>query len=303
MLHLKNNTLQAAEDHVTLTNKDEVAALVMLRESVQAPRQHPLSGANPLSYWSGCFIRNQPESGRLVELVMRCCGLVIDLADLAPLLKPLAVIEWLDVSENFGVTGDCVALADSPATLEVGPLARRVHFAVMHCAFFFLFGNSYSPGFVRAWGRAWTCTRPRSAATSAASRRCRGCAGSTSGQRRLAGRCRRWFPSPTKAFYATWTSGTAPSTRRTAPLVFYCAHAVAPSLTIMRGCPRPAPTARSLEGIVPARFERAVRLTLQFEGTELVREDLVASGKVMPKGYFPPSHPIHRPAESALSVW
>ena len=46
-----------------------------------------------------------------------------------------------------------------------------------------------------------------------------------------------------------------------------------------------------------------MRLTVLFEGTELLPEDLVGTGKVMPGGYWPPSHPIQRPDDSTLSVW
>ena len=58
-----------------------------------------------------------------------------------------------------------------------------------------------------------------------------------------------------------------------------------------------------LEGPLPARFEQAVQLQVFYAGTELEPEDLVGTGKVMPGGYWPPSHHIHRPDKKTLSVW
>lgn len=59
----------------------------------------------------------------------------------------------------------------------------------------------------------------------------------------------------------------------------------------------------NLRGVIPARFERASKLTVKFEGTELECEDLIAKGINMPGGYFPPSHPLFRKKEETLAVW
>jgi hypothetical protein len=59
----------------------------------------------------------------------------------------------------------------------------------------------------------------------------------------------------------------------------------------------------NLRGVLPARFERASRLTVVYHGTELVPEDLVGTGKTMPGGYSPVSHPLQRKDVMTLSVW
>jgi hypothetical protein len=59
----------------------------------------------------------------------------------------------------------------------------------------------------------------------------------------------------------------------------------------------------NVRGCLPARFERASKLTVKFEGTELEPEDLIAKGKNMPGGYYPASHPLFRKKEETLAVW
>mmetsp|Transcript_32418 Transcript_32418/g.66111 ORF Transcript_32418/g.66111 Transcript_32418/m.66111 type:complete len:265 (-) Transcript_32418:185-979(-) len=59
----------------------------------------------------------------------------------------------------------------------------------------------------------------------------------------------------------------------------------------------------NLRGTLPARFERASRFTVIYRGTELVPEDLIGTGKSMPGGYAPTSHPLQRRDMMTLSVW
>ena len=118
-LHLKNNTRLAEEVGQVPRVKDEVAGMELIVPFIQAERDCPMSGANPLSYWSNSFIKVSPTlpgvpGGNLLELVIRNCDLVCDLSELAPALASLKTLEWLDLSENPGLQGDVGSLAAAP---------------------------------------------------------------------------------------------------------------------------------------------------------------------------------------------
>ena len=92
MLHLAQTTRLGEEEGGTMTDPAEISALVALQPFITHPRDSPLLGTTPLSYWAACSVSVKPASGRLVELLLRHCGLTAGLAELVPALAQLTVI-------------------------------------------------------------------------------------------------------------------------------------------------------------------------------------------------------------------
>mmetsp|Transcript_40500 Transcript_40500/g.52152 ORF Transcript_40500/g.52152 Transcript_40500/m.52152 type:complete len:230 (+) Transcript_40500:182-871(+) len=227
------------EDEGTIMcDAKEIEALTTISKWIKSKRKFPFSGSNPISYWEGCCISVKPNSGYLMELIIKNCSLEIDLEEFAPTLIHMKALEWLDISENPGINGSLNLIIDLAPNLYETLDGLDIHDTNIN-------GNMIC--LQKLLKLSWlnvACTQ---------------------------------IDDELDCLVPLTDSGILRFID-----VSYCAN--------LRGC-------------LPARFERASKLTVKFESTELQPEDLIGQGKTMPGGYYPPSHPLFRLKEETLAVW